>query len=227
MAAYTTTFLWTFTCGHQVRQEDPNGTVRYLSSDPFRKSLQEVCPYCMNQKTEKTPQQTIQSQKDHRREDEQVLDIWTTQVDIFEKQIKEAEDQTDLISHLRKILDNCHQVWADKVRKTELKRQSMLFTRDGKFEDKAINQADCNIALRKIALLHSAELGLLERASRLGSNKTSVVRLKARCEALTELTKKIKGHGQSKYGEDKLHGALDVTLVQMYWKEVVGLIKTA
>ena len=188
-------------------------------------TLAEDCVYC---KEFKPTEDCTKSKAELRKQDQQALAMYESQVDRLSKDIVEAEGNDQLVDNLKKILNHCGALWAEAIKKiamhdygniVEHRHPSSLTTALGlKFD----------IALAKTKLLQKADLYLVDRVRAPGyEGALDVTKLEARCLQWKEYVTKItESRGQALgVGTWEMVVSAEKDL-ESHWDKVVELMNT-
>ncbi|KAH7418985.1 hypothetical protein BKA64DRAFT_633690 [Cadophora sp. MPI-SDFR-AT-0126] len=183
-------YEWKFTCGHVLKQDDPTGPSAGFNFTAMPMTVSEDCVYC---KEFKPTKDFTKSKAQIRKQDQQALAIYKSQVDRINKDIEEADGNVDLVNNLKKILGHCNEVWAEEFKKIAARDNGSIVEpgHPSSLSDALLKKFDT--ALSKVELLQKAELVLLER-TRAPEYKgpLNIQKLEARCKKWNEHVTRIR-----------------------------------
>ncbi|PVH89995.1 hypothetical protein DL98DRAFT_601547 [Cadophora sp. DSE1049] len=156
----TIKYEWKFTCGHVLKQDDPTGPPSGFNFTVMPMEVSEDCVYC---KEFKPTENFTKSKAQIRKQDQQALAIYESQVEKINKDIGDAEGNADLVNNLKKILSVCNVIWAEEVKNIAARENNTIVELGHSSSLSAALLRKFDTALAKAKLLQKAETVLLDR----------------------------------------------------------------
>lgn len=216
-------YEWKFTCGHVLKQDDPTAAPPGFNFTVIPMTVAEDCVYC---KEFKPTEDCTKSQVELRKQDQQVLAMYESQVDRLSKDIVEAEGNDQLVDNLKKILNHWGALMAEAIKKIAMREYGKI-VEPGHLS--YLTTALClkfDIALAKTKLLQKADLYLVDRARAPGyEGPLNATKLEARCLQWSEYVSKITESRNQALGV----GSWEIVVaaekdLESHWAKVVELM---
>jgi hypothetical protein len=162
----------------------------------------------------------------NRAQDQQAVETWQLQIDLFTQQIKQSSDNEELIKELKEMREDCYLKWAKKV--VDIERGNSRAA-PPPFIFGAMFENELNETVQKLELMDKAEKILGSRALRKGVSqqaKNIVAKHKKRHECFDDLKmrcKEIQEDWEENFKDDfmELEDKLGVI-----WKETLAAMDT-